>query len=542
MVLQNNTATAEIARPPRDRGGLAGRWLRLWRGKPPGPGLLMPAIGTALLMLLPVLYVMIRGLQGGYSKWLYLLDTRIPGLLRNTLGLAAVVGCAAVVIGVSLAWLVVRTDLPGRGIWRWVLAMPLVVPPYVGAMAYIVVFGPAGLLRDVFGRPVVPIYSFGGVAFVLTMFTYPYVLLIAAALLKRMSREYEEVALAAGVSRGQLLRRVTLPFLRPAIGAGGVLVVLYVFADFGAVTMLRYTTFTSAIYFQIGTFDMAAASVLSLTLILLSLGFVRLEHRTREQLTVHQTYGTLRPPLPARLGPWTAVALLWVGIVVFFAVVLPLGVLIYWSWAGIAAGGLGKGFWGYAWNSIRLAGIAAAACVAVTLPLVYMEARHPSPVSRLTGTIAHAGHALPGVVVALGLVFVTNRYAPFLYRSGIPLVLAYSVRFLTQSLRAGEAAMSLVPPSLDEAGRSLGLTPSEASARITWPLIRPGLMAGGLLVFVSALKELPATLLLRPPGMDTLAVRVWVSASEGYFSAAAPIALVIVAISMIPLRWMLRDS
>jgi iron(III) transport system permease protein len=409
-------------------------------------------------------------------------------------------------------------------------------------MAYIVVFGPAGWLRDVFGRPPVQIYSFGGIAFVLTMFTYPYVLLISAALLRRMSREYEEVALAAGVTRGQLLRRVTLPFLRPAMGAGGVLVVLYVLADFGAVTMLRYTTFTSAIYFQIGTFDMAAASALSLTLILISLAFVWLEHKTREQLTVYQTHGTLRQPLPVNLGPWKPLAVLWVGLVALFAVALPLGVLVYWSWAGLSAGGLGKGFWEYTWNSVRLAGLAAALCVAASLPLVYLESRHPSPVSRLAGVIAHAGHALPGVVVALGLVFVINRYAPFLYRSGLPLVLAYSVRFLTQSLRAGEAAMSLVPPSLDEAGRSLGLTPSEASTRITWPLIRPGLMAGGLLVFVSALKELPATLLLRPPGMDTLAVRVWVQASEGYFSAAAPIALLIVAISIVPLRWMLKDS
>lgn len=549
---QGSSPLAEVATklaaggslPRKHRIGAAGRrvatgrWLALWRGNPPNAAILALAGAGALLAVIPIAYVLMRAAQAGAARWLQMLDSRIPALMASTANLTAAVTAAAIVLGVALAWLVVRTDLPGRRLWQWVLALPLAVPPYVGSMAYVVVLGPIGWVRDWLGRPLVSIYSFWGAALVLVLFTYPYVFLIASAVLKRLDPRYEEVALTTGMSRRATFWRVTLPFLRPAVGAGGVLVALYVLSDFGAVGMLRYTTFTTAIYYQMGNYDLSGAAVLSVMLMSLSLVLLWIEGRSRERLVVHQAGGMHRPPPIGELGGWKAPALAFVLLVFISAVLLPLGVLMYWTGTG---GTLGPRFWRYAANSLLTAGPAAAMAMALALPVVYLRARHPSTVSRLAHRAAQAGYALPGVIVALGLVVLFNRYLPALYGTAVPVVVAYVIRYLPQTVRAGEAAISVVPASLDEAARSLGLSPWQASVRVVWPLIRPGLLAGGLLVLVSALKELPATLLLRPPGLDTLAVRVWIEASEGYFQAAAPLALLIVALSILPLRWMLRD-
>ncbi|WNF36940.1 iron ABC transporter permease [Bacillaceae bacterium IKA-2] len=526
------------------------KWLSIWRGNPPGSVLLLFGVVVGLIMSIPIIYVMWRSLFAGVDSWVRLLDGRIPQLLWDTFSLTFAVTLFAIIIGVSLAWIVIRTDLPGRKLWQWLLALPLVIPPYVGAVTYIIVFGPSGWMRDfwrdtswlveTFGDYSLNIYSFWGVFFVLTMFTYPYVYLISSAALRKMNRNFEEVARSQGMSTAQIFWKVNLPFLRPAIGAGAILISLYVLSDFGAIAMLRYVTFTAAIYFQRAGFDTASASVLSLVLILLTVMILWIESRTRKKNKYYQTSNTYREPEILKLGKWKPFALLYAILVFFVSVLLPISVLVYWSNIGIRMGALDNRFFGFAWNSLKVSLFAAVLCMLLALPIIYLKTRYPSVITTVIDKLCYAGYALPGVIVALGFVFIFNNHIPILYNTFIMVALAFVVRFLPQAMQAGEASLSLVSPRIDEAARSLGYPPWKVMYKVILPTILPGILAGGALVFVSSIKELPATLMLRPPGFDTLAVRVYFEASEAIYHLAAPAALLIVLVSIIPLRYMLK--
>lgn len=515
-------------------------WCRLWGGNAPDMPLFFFAFFTSIIMAIPILYVIWRSAFAGKDRWLRLLDTRIPFLLWNTLSLAFAVTLIALIIGVSLAWLVERSDLPGRKVWQWILALPLVIPPYVGAVTYIIVFGPRGWLRDLLGESPINIYSFWGVLFVLTMFTYPYVFLITRAAIKKMNRNFEEAARAQGLSSNEIFWKVNLPLLRPAVGAGGILIFLYVLSDFGAVAMLRYTTFTSAIYYQMGSYDNLSATILSVILILLTIMLLILESKTRRKQKYYQTTNSYRKPEAFALGIWRVPAFIYAVTIFFLSVVLPIMVLVYWSRLGITAGALDKRFWIFAWNSTKVAGLASILCMILALPIIYLKSRYPSFFTNIIDKLSYSGYALPGVIVALGMIFVFNQYIPWLYNKYYLIAIACIVRFLPQALQSGESSLSLISPRIDEAARSLGYASWRVLFRVIVPLILPGILAGGALVFVSAIKELPATLLLRPPGFDTLAVRIWVETSESVYYLAAPAALLIILLSLVPLKWMLN--
>lgn len=514
-------------------------WQKIWGGQPPELLLLTIPVIVVAFMVIPLAYVGLRSLQAGTERWVKLLDTRIPQLLWNTMSLATVVTFLGIVLGVSLAWLVIRTDLPAKKYWQWLLAFPLLIPPYVGAMSYIMVFGPRGWVRDLFGTPLFNIYGFWSVSLIMTMFTYPYVFLITSAALKKLNMNYEEVGLSLGLSYREVYYRIILPLLRPAIGAGAILIALYVLSDFGGISMMRYTTFTAAIYFQIGSFDRETASVLSTVLISITLVFLYLEAKTREKQAFYQTDGTFRKPRIVELGKWKIPMVCYVIGIFLLAVVIPIGVLTYWSTLGIANGALNQRFWGFVWNSLLAAGLTAFLCMILSLPVVYLKSRYPSVASKMIEKIAYAGYALPGVIVALGIIFVFNQYIPVLYSTVAMVIMAYVMRFLPKSMQSQDAALKQVSPELDEAGRSLGYPPWKVITKIIFPLILPGILTGGALVFVSAIKELPTTLLLRPPGMDTLAVRIWIEASDYFYDLAAPAALLMILVSALPLKWML---
>ncbi len=518
---------------------VGGLWMRLWAGKPPGLFLALLGAAIGLSMAWPILYVVWRALWAGRARWLRLLDGRIPGLLWQTASITVTTTLLSVGIGVSLAWLVHRCDTPGRRVWRWLLAVPLMVPSYVGAVAYVMFLGPRGWLSTLLGRAPFNLYSFWGVLLVLTLFKFPYVFLIVGAALKRMNRSYEEAARSLGLGPWAIFWRVTVPFLQPAIGAGAILTALCTLSEFGVVALLRYNTFTSAIYYQMESYDRTAATVLSSVLMALTLAVLGIERLTRGRRRFHQTTNVTRRPDILRLGRWKHVALLWVLVVLALAVLLPLAVLTYWSVIGVAHGALDGRFWTFALNSIQVAGLAAVAAVVLALPVVYLRARHPSLPSVLIDKLSGSGYALPGVVVALGLIFLFNTYIPWLYNTAFLVVVAYLVRFLPQAMQYGGASLSQVSPRIDETARSLGYAPWRVLFSVIVPLILPGLLAGGALVFVSAIKELPATLILRPPGFDTLAVRVWVESSEAVYHMAAPAAVLIVLVSLLPLKWML---
>ncbi len=269
----------------------------------------------------------------------------------------------------------------------------------------------------------------------------------------------------------------------------------------------------AALYYQMGSFDRLSAAVLSVALILLTLILLWLEYGTRRRQRFVQGNAACSNITPVPLGRGRIPALAAFVTVTFFALVLPLAVLLSWSYTGITGGATDSRFWIYAHQSLITAGLAALACAVL---------------------------ALPGVIIALGMVFTFNQYLPGLYGTPVVLVLAYIIRFLPQAMQAESSSLSQVSPRLDEAGRSLGFSPRRVISGIILTLIRPGILAGMALVFVSAIKELPATLVLRPPGMDTLAVRIWIEASEGFYEMAAPAALLIILISALPLKWLIN--
>ncbi len=513
-------------------------WPRGWRC----PSVLsLTAATIALLIVLPLVYVVWQALSVPAGVWLQLWRGRVPFLLFNTLRLAAGVAICTLIWGIGLAWLVVRYDFPGRRVWTWLLAAPLGIPPYIMAYVYTELFASWGplqlLLRQVLGPEarLPSLYnSFPSTVLILSLATFPYVYLLSRAAFLQANVAYEEAARLTGAGRWRCYCRVVLPMQRPAIAAGLFLVCLYVLADFGAVSILRYSTFTRAVYLQMtGRYDLIGAAALSLILVCLGLAFFLAERHFRRRGRFFQTTGGYRPLTPRRLTGWSGIAAgcaCWLMFIPSFgAVVTYLGVEAV---AQIRQGALNWEFWSYAGNSVLGSAVAATLAIACALPLTYVALRRPTRTHRVLLQMAYAGYVLPGPIIALGLIFVTvHLFAP-LYGTAAVLVLMYVVRFLPQSLQAEEVALHQLAPVLEEAGRSTGVPLWRVLWRVTVPLMRPGLVTGWVLVFISAMKELPATLLLRPVGFDTLAVRIWIETSEEFYAQAAPAALLLVVITL----------
>ncbi|MEW6696232.1 MAG: ABC transporter permease [Bacillota bacterium] len=515
----------------------------LWGDLPAPAGLTVLGIVAGVLASLPAILVVSTALNGSFQLLQRLLQTKILYLLLNTLALMVAVTTVTVVISLLLAFLIVRTDLPGKRVWHHLMAVPLAIPPYIGSFAYISLIGPTGtatnLLKQTFGlsmEQIPSIYSFGGATVILSLFTFPYVYLLVNPALSSLAGRWEEVGRSCGLSAGEVFLKVTLPLLKPSIGAGSLLVGLYVLSDFGAVSMLRFDTFSSAIYLQlIGRYDKVAASVLASVLVALTLFLIIFEQRIKGKSKYYQFGSSYTRPQEIQLGAWRYPALGLVLLVLLAGVATPLAMLTYWAVIGITKGAINGDFWSYTFHSLLSGAMAATTAMFLALVIAYLNNRHRGPLSHLVNGMAHAGYALPGVVVALGFILVANNYIPALYGTLWVLLAAYVVRFLPQGIQAGNSGMAQVPPQLEEAGRLAGYSYWGSFIKVTVPLVHKGLLAGWALIFLNILKELPVTLLLRPVGFDTLPVRVWIEASEGFFYLGAPGALLLVMVSMIPL-------
>ncbi len=520
------------------------------------PWLLLFAGMVAFFAAIPLVYILLRAAAADPETWQRLLQARMGRLLGNTLLLTAVVTAGALVIGVSMAWLTERTDLPGRNVFRWMLALPLAIPPYIGAIIHLALMRPRGglipqLLAGLFGQPIPTPSPLGlwGAAFILTLFSYPYVYLLSGAAFRSLHATLEESARTLGRNLQQALWKVTLPALLPGLTAGALLVALDVLAEYGTVALLRYETFSSAIFVQLaGRYDRSAAAALSGVLVTLAIVLLWTELRLQGQARFTQLESGWRPAPRLSLGRWRVPACLAVLAVIGGSLLIPVAVLVVWSVAALLdpstlaavlrTGSQGLG--GFVWNSLWSAGLAALLAVALSLPVGLLAVRCPGRLARLISRACQVGYAIPGVVVALSLVLLANRLLPFLYATPLMVVVAYVLRYMPQATRASEAALSQLAPSLEEAARTLGRTSWQTFTRITLPLVLPGLLAGAALVFLTSLKELPATLLVRPAGFETLAVRVWIWAEDGFYQQAAPAALLLVLASAAPLAFLLR--
>ena len=494
---------------------------------------------VAAAMLLPPVYLLVRALSAGGEVWDIVTTWSTVNTVGRTTVLAAAVTGGAIAIAVPVAWLTTRTDLPLRGLWSVVLVLPLVIPSYVGAFTLVSALGPRGMLQDLlepFGVQRLPeIYGFGGAWLTLTLFTFPYVLLPVRAALRGIDHSMEEVARGLGKNPWTTFFRVTLPQLRPAIAAGGLLVALYTLSDFGAVSILRFDSLTRVIFLQYtSAFDRSSAAALALLLVALALLVVALEGVTRGRARYHTNMRHEATRL-TRLGRWRWPALAFCGLIVSVALILPASVILFWLVRGLAAGESLEFVREAGINSVYASGLAALAAVAAALPIAILSARHPGLLSGLLEKVTYSGFALPGIAIALALVFFAANYVVLLYQTLGLLVFAYVVRFLPQAVGSCRSSLLQVNPNTEEAARGLGRGPAQVFARITVPQVLPGISVGAVLVFLTAMKELPATLLLSPIGFETLATQIWSASTEAFFTRAALPALILVTISSIPM-------
>ncbi len=524
------------------------RFLLTKPGRPPVL-LLLAAGSVAAVLLLSPSYLLIRTLGAGPEAWDLLIRIRVLEILGRTLLLVGVVTGASILLAIPLAWLTVRTDLPFKTVWSVATALPLVIPSYVAGFIVVVTLGPKGMLQGLmegmFGLERLPdISGFPGAALTLTLLSYPYVLLTVRAAFFRLDPSLEEISRGLGRNPWATFFGVILPSLRPAIAAGGLLVALYTLADFGAVSLLRFETFTWAIFLQYeSALDRGLAAALSLVLIAIALALVGGEAFTRGRWRYYRSgSGASRPLSPVRLGRWRWPALGLCAAVVMASLVLPMSVLVYWVFRGVSAGEPLLLLWEAARNSVYVSAIAAGASVAAALPIAALSVRFPGMLSGILERIAYIGFALPGIAIALSLVFFGANYAPLLYQTTGLLVLGYMVLFVSAAVGAVRSSFLQVSPNVEEAARGLGRTPLGVFASVTLPLVRPGIVSGAALVFLLTMKELPATLILSPIGFQTLATSIWSAASEAFFAQAAAPALLLILTSSVPLAFLLLRS
>ena len=473
-----------------------------------------------LVALIPLFFVTGYVISIGWDQAVALTwRPRVGELLRNTgLLVAGCVGLASV-IGTGMAWLVERTSLPGRRVWNVLLVAPLAVPAFVNS------FGWVSLTAKVEG--------YAGALMIVTLSYYPLVYLPVSAMLRGLDPALEETAAALGLGPWSTFVRVVLPQLRPALLGGSLIVALHLLAEFGALQMLRFPTFTTAIYDQYrSSFNGPAANMLAAVLLLACLLLLTLELRLRG----HQRYarlggGSARDIPRRRLGRAAAPSLIAVGGLTTLALGVPIGSLVFWLVTGSSTNFPVGDLVATTATSLGLGAAGAILTMALALPIAWLCVRRRGRLTMLLERSTYFGNAVPGIVVALALVTVTIRFAQPVYQTVVLLVVAYAIMFLPRAMVSVRAALDQAPPVFDDVAHALGSGPLKTLRRVTLPLIAPGLGAGAALVFLAIVTELTATLLLAPIGTQTLATQFWSNTSSIAYGAAAPYAALMVILS-----------
>ncbi|MEK9967920.1 MAG: iron ABC transporter permease [Ferrovibrio sp.] len=521
---------------------------------------------VAAAIAAPIIAILINLGRPAPDVWQHLVSTVLPDMLRNTVLLMLGTGIGATVIGTGCAWLVTMTEFPGRRLLSWALFLPLAMPAYVSAFVYSDLLQFAGpvqtSLRDAFGWQrgdywFPEFMSLSGAIALFTFSFYPYVFMLARAAFLDQSVCVLEVGRTLGLGPWTRFRRIALPLARPMIAGGAALVLMETLADFGAVSWLGVPTFTTAIYRTwFGMGDVTAAAQLAAILLIFVLAAVMLERASRQAKRFHHTSARTRP-LPLRTLPplQAALTMMACSLPILLGFLLPGGWLL--RLALIEGDGFSLGrLAGFTANSFTLAGLSATVLIAIALALAYMHRIANSRLANWLIRLATMGYAVPGSVIAIGVLLplaafdhVINRWSeslfglsPGLLLSGtvVALLYAYSVRFLAVAFNAVDGGLHRIRPSLDHAARVLGETPLGVVRRVHAPLLRGSLLTAAMLIFVDVLKELPATMIVRPFDFDTLAVRVYQLASDERLGEASTGALIIVAVSLIPVIWLHR--
>jgi len=519
-------------------------------------GWVLAALLIAMLTLVPVVVVLSSLLTPEREIWTHLVEYQLPELLTNTFWLVLGVGLGVAILGVSLAWLTAVCEFPGRRQFSWALLLPLAIPAYVTAFVAIGLLDFTGpvqtLTREWWGPIEFPsIRSRGGVIAVMTLALYPYVYLIARNAFLTQGKHALEVAQSLGLSPVVGFFRVALPMARPWIVGGVMLALMETLADFGTVAVFNYDTFTTAIYKAwFSLFSLQAASQLASLLIVFVLVVLLAEQQTRTRMHYTQTG---KHSVQARIQLAGARAWLAAGFclaVLALGFIIPVTQLLLWA-SEVVEQDLDVRYLGFFWHSLALGALAALLSGAVALLLSYSARQHPGLLLRMTARIATIGYALPGAVLAVGVfipvAWLDNRFvaagwvqSPLLQGSLMVMLLAYLVRFLAVAHSPIESQMHRITRSVDEAARSLGVSGVSLIARVHLPMLRGGLLTAAALVFVDVIKEMPITLMTRPFGWDTLAVRVFEMTSGGEWNRAALPAVALVLAGLVPVVLLTR--
>ncbi len=486
-------------------------------------GLLGASGVVAIVLLAPLVFLLFEAQGAGTSSVAHLIWRPLTAtLLWNTVRLMVVVTLLCAVIGTLAAWCVERTDLPGRHIWAVLVVVPFAIPDFV------VSFGWASLSTWVVG--------FRGAVLVMTLAVYPLVYLPVAASLRSADPSLEEVARGLGLGRMRTFFRVTLGQARNAIFGGCVLVALVILAEYGAFEILAYRTFTTEIFTEFQVFNVPTACALSLVLVAISMvvlgGDVLARGRARSVRTASLAQRTMkrhelgRAKIPV-LGGFVALVGLALGV--------PIGSSVYWIFQGGAASITGVSVFSAGWHTALYSGSAALLATLMALPVALLSLRHSNRAGRILERSTYLVLAIPGVVIAFALSYFSERYANgFSYQTAPMLILAYAILFFPLALVGVRASVAYAPVSLEEVARSLGLRRLAVIARVTLPIVGPGLAAAFCLVFLAAVTELTATLLLVPTGVQTLATQFWAYQQNLSYGQAAPFALVIIVVAAGP--------
>lgn len=503
------------------------------------------ALFIVALSLLPLGYLLWRAQESiAAGDFSYLLTQSTLQIIGNSLLLTIAVPISASIISIPFAWLTTRTDLPGRHLWLVLGILPMAIPSYLGAVTLILALGPRGMLQGLLeplGVERLPeLYGFFGAWLSLTLFTYPYIVLPLRASLLNADPALEEVARSLGSNRWRNFRRITLPMLRPSLAIGMLLTALYTLSDFGAVSVMQYPAFTWAIYLQyrLPFIGRSNAALLSLVLLAIALSLFLLERRVSSRLrNFRDISGARRRLKTVNLGYWRLPALFFCFALISASVFTPIVVLITWLGRRQPKYALPLDLPTLTTNTLGAGALTALIVAVVALPIAYLALRSPTPLNRALYRLAYLPNALPGIVIALALIFFATRHMLSIYQSLPLLLLGYSIRFLPLSIGATRGALSSVNSRYEEAARGLGLPPLLVIWRITLPLARSGILAGMALVFLNVVKELPTTLLLSPTGFQTYATYIWNSYDEAIFSQIARPGLILIALcglSLIP--------
>ena len=472
-----------------------------------------------LISFLPIAYLVLRSQEIGLTKIFEILAR--PALispLLNSLALAFLVGFSALAIGSCQAWLSVRSIMRFKRALAIGAIAPLAIPSYIAAYSWLAIYpGFSGLLAA---------------WFVLTICTTPYVYLAMSAALVRGNRTAEEVARTLGYSNAQVIRLVAWPYVRPAAIGALLLVLLYVLSDFGAVSLLRFETFTRAIFMSYRAgFDRSTAAVLALVLVVISTALIAINARYRDfaerdsvsrTQSMSQQINRAKPLVTFFTFGWLSIGTL-----------VPLGSLIYWNLRGRFAfevGDLSRALL----NTLGYAMAGGFVVVFFGVALAVLATRFSAKSINILERASWLSHALPGIVFALAFVYLSNKFVPSIYQTSALVVLAYVGLFLPNALAVLRAPIAQVPTSHEDAARSLGLNSVGVIRKVVLPAALPGILSASAFVMLTIVKELPVTLILRPTGIETMATKLWAATSVGSFAQAAPYGALLVVLAGIP--------